>query len=232
MIKLLRKVRQNLLFENELSSYLLYASGEIVLVVIGILIALSINNWNEDRKNDLANEQLLQQLYEENTVNINELLDDQSYRDTLDVVLYQFHKFLKEKDIEKESETLKRYLADLLRATTYSFSNNNLKNYINSNVNTNSLLTKELVILDASQIDLTDVSEMAMTYKLENFYAYLENDIDFENLNIRSYELLKSLQFRNRILMLENFEEEVYNKYDATLSQQQKVDSLISLRIK
>lgn len=50
MIKFLRKIRQQLLSENKFSKYLLYAVGEIVLVVIGILIALSINNWNEDRK--------------------------------------------------------------------------------------------------------------------------------------------------------------------------------------
>ena len=51
MIKFFRKIRQRLLSENKLSKYLLYAFGEIILVVIGILIALQINNWNEERKN-------------------------------------------------------------------------------------------------------------------------------------------------------------------------------------
>jgi hypothetical protein len=51
MIKFFRKIRQKLLSENKFSKYLLYAIGEIVLVVIGILIALQINNWNESRKN-------------------------------------------------------------------------------------------------------------------------------------------------------------------------------------
>lgn len=50
MIKLFRKIRQRLLTENKFSKYLLYAIGEIVLVVIGILIALQINNWNENKK--------------------------------------------------------------------------------------------------------------------------------------------------------------------------------------
>jgi len=50
MIKFFRNIRQQMLRENKLSKYLLYAIGEIVLVVIGILIALSINNWNENRK--------------------------------------------------------------------------------------------------------------------------------------------------------------------------------------
>jgi hypothetical protein len=54
MIKFFRKIRQNLLMENKTGKYFKYAIGEIVLVVIGILIALSINNWNENRKNRIA----------------------------------------------------------------------------------------------------------------------------------------------------------------------------------
>ncbi|NNE03401.1 MAG: hypothetical protein HKN52_09565 [Eudoraea sp.] len=50
MIKFFRLIRQQLLTQNKFSKYFLYAIGEIILVVIGILIALSINNWNEERK--------------------------------------------------------------------------------------------------------------------------------------------------------------------------------------
>jgi len=50
MIKFFRKIRQNLLSENKFGKYLIYAIGEIILVVIGILIALQINNWNESKK--------------------------------------------------------------------------------------------------------------------------------------------------------------------------------------
>ncbi len=49
MIKLFKQVRQKFIQEKKVSSYLLYAIGEIALVVIGILIALYINNWNQNR---------------------------------------------------------------------------------------------------------------------------------------------------------------------------------------
>lgn len=52
MIKFFRKIRQKMLTENKFSKYLLYAIGEIILVVIGILIALQLNILNEDRKID------------------------------------------------------------------------------------------------------------------------------------------------------------------------------------
>ncbi|MCF6279586.1 MAG: DUF6090 family protein [Flavobacteriaceae bacterium] len=51
MIKFFRKIRQKTLTENKFGKYLIYAIGEIVLVVIGILIALQINNWNEKQIN-------------------------------------------------------------------------------------------------------------------------------------------------------------------------------------
>ena len=50
MIQFFRRIRQKLLEENRFVKYLMYALGEIVLVVIGILIALQINNWNEAKK--------------------------------------------------------------------------------------------------------------------------------------------------------------------------------------
>lgn len=53
MIKIFRKIRQQLLTENKFSKYLLYAIGEIILVVIGILIAVQLNT-NRENKNDLG----------------------------------------------------------------------------------------------------------------------------------------------------------------------------------
>jgi hypothetical protein len=62
MIKFFRKIRQNMLMENKTGTYFKYAIGEIILVVIGILIALSINNWNENRKNSNEGIAILQSL--------------------------------------------------------------------------------------------------------------------------------------------------------------------------
>ena len=77
MIKFFRKIRQNLLPENKFSKYLLYAIGEIVLVVIGILIALGINNWNENRKYKSIEKDLL------NTITENLKLDSISFSKNL-----------------------------------------------------------------------------------------------------------------------------------------------------
>ena len=50
MLRFFRKIRQRLVTDNKFSKYLLYAVGEILLVVIGILIALQGDNWNQERQ--------------------------------------------------------------------------------------------------------------------------------------------------------------------------------------
>ena len=50
MLKIFRKVRHNMVKNKKVTSYILYAIGEIFLVMIGILLALQVNNWNENRK--------------------------------------------------------------------------------------------------------------------------------------------------------------------------------------
>ena len=62
MIKFFRKIRQNLLSEGKTGKYFKYAIGEIILVVIGILIALSINNWNENNKERAIEKSYLKRL--------------------------------------------------------------------------------------------------------------------------------------------------------------------------
>lgn len=78
MSNIFRKIRQSLLREKGFSKYLLYAIGEIILVVIGILIALQINNWSETRKRNIEEEKLLIALIEdfnENKIRIEEAID-------------------------------------------------------------------------------------------------------------------------------------------------------------
>lgn len=70
MIKFFRRIRQKLINEGNLKRYLLYAIGEIALVVIGILIALQINNWNEFRKDREIEKKVLANLVENMEVNI------------------------------------------------------------------------------------------------------------------------------------------------------------------
>ena len=73
MLPFFRKLRRSLLAENRLTRYLLYALGEILLVVIGILLALQVNNWNEDRRFRTQQAGLLSDLSKDLEANLREL---------------------------------------------------------------------------------------------------------------------------------------------------------------
>ncbi|MDN3204118.1 DUF6090 family protein [Algoriphagus sediminis] len=73
MISLFRKIRQKLLKENRITQYLAYAIGEIFLVVIGILIALQINTWNQQRIENDEELEILFGLKEEFENNLEEI---------------------------------------------------------------------------------------------------------------------------------------------------------------
>jgi len=78
MIKFFRKIRQNLLMENKTGKYFKYAIGEIILVVIGILIALSINNWNtkeNERELEIKYLNQIKSSLENSKLNLTERLD-------------------------------------------------------------------------------------------------------------------------------------------------------------
>jgi len=65
MIKFFRQIRRRLLSDNKVSKYLIYAIGEITLVVIGILIAIQINNWNSKKNANIQMINLLKNMNED-----------------------------------------------------------------------------------------------------------------------------------------------------------------------
>jgi len=65
MIKFFRHIRKSLLMENKTTKYFKYAIGEIILVVIGILIALQVNTWNQNRIAKVKEQLLLKELHNE-----------------------------------------------------------------------------------------------------------------------------------------------------------------------
>lgn len=100
MIKFFRKIRKTVLMKNKPGKYISYAIGEIVLVVIGILIALQINNWNEQRKSNT-----LLSLYEENIIfeldkDLEQIKELDSLNETRKTSLLDYIKYYNSKEID------------------------------------------------------------------------------------------------------------------------------------
>ncbi len=96
MIKFFRKIRKTSLTDNKFGKYLKYAIGEIVLVVIGILIALQINNWNQQRIEQNKEQTYLvnikRDLLLQLTLIDSQLESEQKYLDNAQPVLDYFYK--------------------------------------------------------------------------------------------------------------------------------------------
>jgi hypothetical protein len=111
MIPFFRKIRQQLLTGNRFSKYLLYAIGEIILVVIGILIALQINNWNDIRKSRAFEREMLSQI-QENLNNDKTTLE--RIKLNYENALISFSKIL-DREQEQHPDSLKFWLGDIIQ---------------------------------------------------------------------------------------------------------------------
>lgn len=103
MIKFFRNIRKKLIQQGKTTSYLKYAIGEIILVVIGILIALQINNWNEKQKGIRWQQNFLVELNTELQDNYNQLDKVLAVQQTRINACKAIHNLIGAKDETKKS---------------------------------------------------------------------------------------------------------------------------------
>ena len=144
MIKFFRKIRYDLMEKNKTGKYFKYAIGEIVLVVLGILIALQINNWNEGRKNNIKEQQILSQLKDEYNANLLQLEQKITHRKK---IIEAANKVLQliDQPLNVNSDSLNSQLNIMIGNPTFKPIENNLINSGNilliKNKKLNQLLT-------------------------------------------------------------------------------------------
>ena len=168
MIKFFRKIRYNLMEQNKTGKYFKYAIGEILLVIIGILIAVSINGWNEERKLKIEEQAILKDLKQEMETNL----------EALEIVIEEHEKSF---EAAKEMRALFgnrdafNKMPDSTYASIFRKMNNNytydprngILNSIISSGQVNIISNKELKYLMASLKEWT-VDAFENTMKIEN----------------------------------------------------------------
>jgi len=116
MIKFFKKIRQNLLMKNKTGKYFKYAIGEIVLVVIGIIIALQINNWNERRKVSSTQEKYLTLLKTEAENNLTEIINTKNAVSEMKIEQIALYNLINEK---RDTVNEKQLSESLFRISLY-----------------------------------------------------------------------------------------------------------------
>lgn len=205
MIKFFRHIRQSLLMENKTSKYFKYAIGEIVLVVIGILIALQINNWNQQRIASSKEKVLLSELNQEflkNKSQFNIIIEKhQEALDASDSLIAMFPINIETVNLD----TLSKKARGLKRRWTFNPS----QGVINSLVSTSSfelISNRELrnllvswndVILDYQEDELNS-KNFVIGYLNPFINKYFKYPMRFNDPRV-DLVMLQSLEFENLI---------------------------------
>ncbi|MFT5753024.1 MAG: hypothetical protein ACI924_000229 [Flavobacterium sp.] len=199
MIKLFRNIRKNLLKEGKTSRYFKYAIGEIVLVVIGILIALQINNWNQTNQNKKQEKQILTQLLEEYQSNLKQINSKIFIRDK---ILESSIKMLGYRNSERaliNTDSIDRHLSRTINRPTFdpelSVSNeltNSGKLYLISNAE----LRKKISAFPSSISELREEEIITLNLIEERFYPFLIEHYQISRLNM---EFLDDEKFREKV---------------------------------
>jgi hypothetical protein len=214
MIKFFRKIRQNLLSENKFSKYLIYAIGEIVLVVIGILIALQINNWNQERIQNLEEQTIIKNIHTEFLLNKTILKRRIEEAELCEAALKQLMNI-----IGKDEDYLRKQNVDSL--LFYAFdppifrpSENTISGLIQSG-RLDLLKNKELVnliynwgrtmkALTDRTTRFTSISDNEISPYLSKKYSYKDIDAygplnwkEKSNLKVDKFQIFKEIEFEN-----------------------------------
>lgn len=213
------------------SHYFKYAFGEILLVVAGILIALGINNWNEQRKINREEELLLEKVKTENDYNLEILLEDTSYFYTAEGTTIKLAENLKLPESIKRDSIIGYSLNDVLRVVNMEFSTEYLTRYINNSQNINGELVYDFIELNDLFKSVKISSDLVADYKFENIMTTMEKSIDFMDGNILDISVMESTEFINRLAILSAIEQARSIATKDCVEKSLKIDSLLNIRL-
>jgi len=237
MIKFFRKIRQKMLTENKFSKYLLYAIGEIVLVVIGILIALQLNNLNENKKNDVFEKEILSQVQE--NLKSDKLVLKQIELNFMKAIASS-KKILNAEESQKTEDSIKIWLGDIIQFDRFQPLPNAYE-VLKSN-GLDRISNKQLRFLLGKYYDDESLRIIKSTNDIEIAFndhwipILFEETVEFEfkkSVELKNYSvLLKSSKERNILkLSRDNYSSGIY-KIKSGISTIEKIQNLIGKGIK
>jgi hypothetical protein len=186
MIKFFRKIRQKLLTENKFSKYLIYAIGEIVLVVIGILIALQINNWNEERKQTIEEIETLKNIKSDFENTIIEFEENNNFRKRIISTTKVFYDLIHIEQNDYSNRQLDSLMADLFINPTYNGQSETLNILFNSgkiNIISNDSIKNALVLWPQQVEDMTEDEIYSSNILYKDLYPLLKRYVSIYDIN-------------------------------------------------
>ncbi|MDT7833191.1 DUF6090 family protein [Flavobacteriaceae bacterium S356] len=201
MITIFRKTRQKLLSENNMGKYFKYALGEIILVMVGILLALQVNNWNESRKDRIRENAILKELhrdFKKNLQQFNEIVavHEKSLRGS-----NRFKKFINHPNPIQVRDSIGKYYFLAFNGVSYNPSNGIVTSLISSGeykLIKNDTLRNYLISWKDALEDYTEEEQVSNRLWSEKIEPFLIDNGDLANLtNPINFKLITTMKFKN-----------------------------------
>ena len=228
MLLKLKEIRKKLLEEGKLTKYLTYAFGEIIIVAIGILLALYLNNWNQNRADNKLEIQYYQsiknQLKEDSNILTGEMYYNQTYYSQ-----FAYASNLIRSDAETEIDTLGKIAFNLLRYSDFRRKSNIYQTLINSGeiiVLKNNNIIEKLQSLEEMYLYINRLEENHSTIILSQIIPDIKEILQVDPIKVVRPEFIFSYKFKNNFDLLTGLMNE---KLDAYKQAEYMIEAIIDL---
>jgi hypothetical protein len=213
MLNYLRKIRRDLIIEGNLKRYLTYAAGEIIIVVIGILLALYLNNRNQERTEKKLELQYYQgiknQLNEDLTTLNGEIEYNQNFLNQ-----FSFAKKLILLNDKSKIDTLGKITLNMVRFSDFRRKSNIYQTLVNSGeivIINNNKITEKLQSLEENYTYINRLEENHASIILSLIIPEIRQVIQFDPLKVVDMNSFFSYKFQNSfdiliVLMIEKMD--------------------------
>jgi hypothetical protein len=210
-MQLFRKTRGVLVQNNRVLKYCLYAIGEIILVVIGILIALQVNNWNIERTNTKQETNILLQLKQEYTENLREIEQKIEIRYAMNISIRTLIKYSDEGFEGTSLDTVYHHIEQTFYNPTFDGPTgvtddllSSGKLYLLKNDELRNLLTN----WSGTTIKVTEEEQFMVNHILPKYHDYTNNFFDKRKLSSSNKQsgLGGDLYLNNMVISVESIE--------------------------
>ncbi|WP_319590310.1 DUF6090 family protein [uncultured Draconibacterium sp.] len=217
MTRFFRHIQFRFGTEKKFSAYLIYAAGEIFLLVIGILLALQINNWNSNRKDREAATKAYQNISQQLTEDRNELISVRDFNNYYSTRYERASELIAGHAAEK-TDSIAILIMELSQYSDFHRSENIYETLVNSGsikLLKNSNITSALQKLEMTYTSINKLEDIHWEIILNELYPEIRGVINYATLEIVKPDRLSSVEIQNFLvesIYLTKAKELVYNK--------------------
>ncbi len=229
MINFFRRIRRGLLDNGNLKRYSLYAVGEILLVMIGILLALQVNNWNNKKADQEAEHQVYQTIERQIADDKNVIIGVVNYNNGY-LTQFAYANQLIDQNDRSKLDTLAAIIVDLTKNSDFNRSSNVYQNLVNSGkiqLIQNQVIIEHLQRLEETYIYMNRLEETQFQVIIQFVGPELMTKLDLSKGTINAVDNVFSFEFQNLIITIMKMMNEKNEIYQRALDEIDAITALI-----